>query len=189
MAELHLLLFWGILSWLSFPTTALTVAKNSLVQQRSRAWRDTAAAAAAAATIFAAPHLQPPQAQAIIPLPGADVQAILKASSDNSMITYSKNAKNFQRLGEGDSSAGSKYANDNFKSPAAAKRRAITGCKFENARREAGVGSEKDCNQRVLSGDTAFMLDALIKLDCPSCAYGIRDSGIAAGALKFATSI
>uniref|UniRef100_A0A7S2ATC8 Uncharacterized protein n=1 Tax=Octactis speculum TaxID=3111310 RepID=A0A7S2ATC8_9STRA len=120
----------------------------------------------------------------------ADVGGILKAANENSMITYSKNAKNFQRIAEGDKSAGSQYTNENFKSPAAAKRRALTGCKFDNARREAGiVGSEKDCNQRVLAGETEFMLEALKKLDCPSCAYGIQDSGPAASALKFATSI
>jgi len=41
----------------------------------------------------------------------ADVGQILKAASDSSMITYSSNARNFARLGEGDQSAGSKYQN------------------------------------------------------------------------------
>ena len=36
-----------------------------------------------------------------------------------------------------------------------------------------GKLAEKDCNQRVISGDYQFMLDALKAVDCPSCAYGI----------------
>jgi len=57
----------------------------------------------------------------------------------------------------------------------------MTGCKFESARVEAesrmggSALNEKECNIRVLSGDSAFMLDALAALDCPTCAYGILD--------------
>lgn len=92
--------------------------------------------------------------------------------------SYSSNARNMQRLASGDSSGGSVY--DNYpKSEAGKKRRAITGCKIPSARREAsllegaGLLSEKDCNVRVLSGDTGFMLEAIRKLDCPTCPYGI----------------
>jgi len=101
-----------------------------------------------------------------------DVVEILGAAARNSEITYSSNAKNFARLGEGDSSAGSVY--EEPKSPAAAKRRAMTGCKFAVSRKEAGEENEQACNGRVLSGDTVFMLDALRRLDCPTCAYGIK---------------
>jgi hypothetical protein len=143
------------------------------VHLHRRSWIGRAAAAAVAAAVTT-----------VATTPGsaeASVGAILQAASDNSMITYSSNAKNFARLGEGDQSAGSKYQNDNFKTPAAAKRRALTGCKFEVARSKAsslsnsGGLSEKDCNQRVIGGDYEFMLSTLRELDCPSCAYGIRE--------------
>ena len=93
---------------------------------------------------------------------------------------YSSNAKNFQRLGEGDSSGGSVYDN-NPTSPKARTRRAMVGCKNTSARSVAGesIGnarlSEKDCNQLVMKGDSDFMLQALTKLDCPSCPYGIGE--------------
>lgn len=93
---------------------------------------------------------------------------------------YSSNARNFQRLGEGDSSGGSVYDN-NPTSPKARARRAMVGCKNTSARSLAGesIGnarlSEKDCNQKVMKGDSDFMLQALTKLDCPSCPYGIGE--------------
>ena len=93
---------------------------------------------------------------------------------------YSSNAKNFMRLGEGDSSGGSVYDN-NPTSPKARARRAMVGCKNGSARSLAGesIGnarlSEKDCNQLVMKGDSDFMLGALRKLDCPSCPYGIGE--------------
>uniref|UniRef100_A0A7S2PTR9 Uncharacterized protein n=1 Tax=Skeletonema marinoi TaxID=267567 RepID=A0A7S2PTR9_9STRA len=93
---------------------------------------------------------------------------------------YSSNAKNFQRLGEGDSSGGSVYDN-NPTSPKARARRAMVGCKNNSARSLAGesIGntrlSEKDCNQLVMKGDSGFMLETLTKLDCPSCPYGIGE--------------
>lgn len=92
--------------------------------------------------------------------------------------SYSSNARNMERLASGDSSGGSSY--DNYpKTLASQKRRAITGCKIPSARREAAVVlgvssvSEKDCNMRVLGGDTDFMLQAIRKLECPTCPYGI----------------
>mmetsp|Transcript_48860 Transcript_48860/g.110889 ORF Transcript_48860/g.110889 Transcript_48860/m.110889 type:complete len:175 (-) Transcript_48860:450-974(-) len=102
----------------------------------------------------------------------ADVGEILSAAARNSEITYSQNAKNFGRLAEGDSSAGSRY--EDPKTPAAAKRRAMTGCKVALSRKEAGGMSEKDCNIRIMGGDTDFMVDALQRLDCPTCPYGIK---------------
>lgn len=87
--------------------------------------------------------------------------------------SYSQNARNLERLNAGDASAGSVYDNDP-KTEAARKRRAMTGCKVSSARRVAMSGSEKDCNMRVLSGDVEFMLEALRQLDCPTCPYGIR---------------
>ena len=93
---------------------------------------------------------------------------------------YSSNARNFMRLGEGDSSGGSVYDN-NPTSPKARARRAMVGCKNGSARSLAGesIGntrlSEKDCNQLVMKGESDFMLQALTKLDCPSCPYGIGE--------------
>lgn len=96
--------------------------------------------------------------------------------------SYSSNARNMERMNSGDMSGGSTYDN-NPKSEAGKRRRAITGCKSPVAREEAaenslGVSSlsEKQCNQVVLDGDSEFMLQALRKLDCPSCPYGIAAS-------------
>lgn len=86
---------------------------------------------------------------------------------------YSANARNLDRLSAGDQSGGSVY-NNNPSSPAAAKRRAMVGCKVKAARVESGVPNEKDCNTRVLGGDAEFMLEALRKLNCPTCPYGIQ---------------
>ncbi len=93
--------------------------------------------------------------------------------------SYSSNARNLDRLSIGDSSGGSVYDN-NPASASARKRRAMVGCKIDSSRKEAstisnmeGQMSEKDCNIRVMSGDTDFMLEALRKLDCPTCPYGI----------------
>ncbi len=93
--------------------------------------------------------------------------------------SYSSNAKNLDRLSIGDSSGGSVYDN-NPVSASARKRRAMVGCKIDSSRREAaaianmeGQMSVKDCNIRVMNGDADFMLEALKKLDCPTCPYGI----------------
>mmetsp|Transcript_26560 Transcript_26560/g.41198 ORF Transcript_26560/g.41198 Transcript_26560/m.41198 type:complete len:216 (-) Transcript_26560:4275-4922(-) len=101
----------------------------------------------------------------------ADVGDIFSAAARNSEISYSSNAKNLNRLSTGDASGGSVY-NNSPSSTAAAKRRALTGCKSDLARREAGIG-ERECNLRVFDGDTDFMLEILRKLDCPTCPYGI----------------
>ena len=93
--------------------------------------------------------------------------------------TYSSNANNMARLGSGDSSAGSIYDN-NPSSPKARGRRAMVACKQSPDARSLvaeSLGtkqlSEKDCNILVMSGETDVVLDALTKLDCPTCAYGI----------------
>lgn len=82
-------------------------------------------------------------------------------------------------MNTGDMSGGSVYDN-NPKSDAGKKRRAMIGCKNPVAREEAAEVilktrdlSEKSCNQQVLEGDPEFMLQALRNLDCPSCPYGI----------------
>eukprot|EP00586_Coscinodiscus_wailesii_P003072 CAMPEP_0172488002 /NCGR_PEP_ID=MMETSP1066-20121228/17348_1 /TAXON_ID=671091 /ORGANISM="Coscinodiscus wailesii, Strain CCMP2513" /LENGTH=84 /DNA_ID=CAMNT_0013254965 /DNA_START=263 /DNA_END=517 /DNA_ORIENTATION=- len=77
------------------------------------------------------------------------------------------------RLSSGDASGGSRYDNNFASGSGPAKRRAMVGCKVEMARNEAGVKTEKDCNLRVMGGDTDFMMEALRKLDCPTCPYGI----------------
>mmetsp|Transcript_20876 Transcript_20876/g.29008 ORF Transcript_20876/g.29008 Transcript_20876/m.29008 type:complete len:229 (-) Transcript_20876:44-730(-) len=91
---------------------------------------------------------------------------------------YSSNARNMARMSSGDQSAGSVYDNDPS-SPATAKRRAMLGCKINSSRKlaakdlERGSFSEKDCNLKVMDGDSEFMLKALRKLECPTCPYGI----------------
>ena len=93
--------------------------------------------------------------------------------------SYSSNARNLDRLSAGDSSGGSVY-NNSPTSAAAARRRAMVGCKIDASRRAAMVTegiksfSEKDCNLKVMDGDTEFMLKTLRELDCPSCPYGIK---------------
>ena len=87
--------------------------------------------------------------------------------------SYSSNGRNLDRLSVGDKSGGSVYDNDP-KSPGAAKRRAMLGCKIPSARLRAGMESERECNLRVLDGDSEFMLKVLRKLECPSCPYGIK---------------
>ena len=84
-------------------------------------------------------------------------------------------------LSAGDRSGGSTYSNDSSSSPAAAKRRAMVGCKIEAARNKAALMTgedalvvEKECNLRVLGGDSEFMLEALRELDCPTCPYGVE---------------
>jgi hypothetical protein len=98
------------------------------------------------------------------------------------LASYSANARNMERLNSGDSSGGSIYDN-NPSSDKGKKRRAMTGCKVPTAREEAAESvlkisslSEKDCNLRVMEGDPEFMLEALRKLDCSACPYGINDS-------------
>lgn len=92
--------------------------------------------------------------------------------------SYSSNARNFDRLANGDSSGGSLY-NNSPSSTNAAKRRAMVGCKVDASRREAmkmeGLDklSEKECNLKVMDGDSEFMLKALRELDCDTCPYGI----------------
>jgi hypothetical protein len=103
-------------------------------------------------------------------------------NESQALASYSANARNMERLNSGDSSAGSIYDN-NPSSDKGKKRRAMTGCKVPTAREEAAESvlkiaslSEKDCNLRVMEGDPEFMLEALRKLDCSACSYGINDS-------------
>jgi len=93
--------------------------------------------------------------------------------------SYSANARNLERMNTGDMSGGSVY-NNNPKSDAGKRRRAMTGCKNSVAREEAAKIvlktrdlSEKSCNQMVMEGNSEFMLQALRNLDCPSCPFGI----------------
>ena len=81
----------------------------------------------------------------------------------------------FTPLGEGNTTAGSKYQNSNFRSETAAKRRALTGCMFGAVRSKAGGISEKECSQRVLMNDCGTILGSLKDAECVSCAYGILD--------------
>lgn len=87
------------------------------------------------------------------------VQAIeaLDAAFRNNEITYSNNAKNFVRMGNGDYSQGAK---DISKAPAALKRRAVRGCKTEKIRVQSGL-TEIECMDKTMNGDTKFMLDIL----------------------------
>lgn len=101
---------------------------------------------------------------------------------NSSAKSFSANARNLERMNTGDMSGGSTYDN-NPKSDAGKRRRAITGCKSTTARDEAADAilkirslSEKECNQMVLEGNSEFMLQALRNLDCPSCPYGISST-------------
>lgn len=134
------------------------------------------------------PHLIAATAVAIpaslaIPDASADVGNILSAGLKNSQITYSSNAKNLNRINSGDLSGGSKYSTDpGAMSPAAAKRRAMLGCKIDTIRKITGVEDEKECNVRVMGdggGRSNFIqevLDVMVKLDCPTCPNGIDTS-------------
>jgi len=96
----------------------------------------------------------------------------LDSNADAAIASYSSNARNMERLASGDSSGGSTY--DNYpKTIAGQKRRAMTGCKIPSAREQAGVENERECNLKVMNGDTEFMLNALVALDCPTCPYGV----------------
>ena len=91
---------------------------------------------------------------------------------------YSSNARNMARLSSGDKSGGSVYDN-NPSSPGAARRRALQGCKISSTRNlaadKAGMKNlpERECNLKVLDGDTEFMLEAMRELECPTCPFGI----------------
>ena len=98
--------------------------------------------------------------------------AALAPALPASAKSYSANARNLERLNAGDASGGTLYDN-NPSTEASRKRRAMTGCKIASARQQAGVISEKDCNMKVLAGETEFMLQALRELDCPTCPYGV----------------
>merc|ERR1719491_70194 len=95
-------------------------------------------------------------------------------------ISYSENAKNFERISNGDLSGGAIYDN-NPTSEKARKRRAMMGCKVDVAREEASYTilkqkqslSKKNCNTMVMSGESEFMLKALQNLNCPTCPSGI----------------
>jgi hypothetical protein len=97
---------------------------------------------------------------------------VQQAPSSAVAKSYSQNARNMERLNAGDASGGSVYDN-NPATDNSRKRRAMTGCKIPSAREELGGLSEKDCNVRVMQGDTEFMLEALRKLECPTCPYGV----------------
>ena len=93
---------------------------------------------------------------------------------------YSENAANLERINNGDLSGGAVF-NNSPDTERAKKRRAMTGCKVALSREEASTNilkrtkmmSEKECNTMVMDGETEFMLQALRKLDCPTCANGI----------------
>lgn len=143
------------------------VPRNTKARAPSPSTATLVAVLVALSTTAAAATLGPAPAR-------AGVGDVLNAAVKNSEISYSSNAKNLNRLSTGDSSGGSRYDND-VVGPAA-RRRAMLGCKIEASRRLAGMGGdEKACNLRVMGGDTTFMLDALKKLDCPTCPYGVAD--------------
>uniref|UniRef100_A0A6U9VBM9 Uncharacterized protein n=1 Tax=Pseudo-nitzschia australis TaxID=44445 RepID=A0A6U9VBM9_9STRA len=94
--------------------------------------------------------------------------------------SYSENAKNLDRINNGDFSGGAVFDN-NPSTERGKKRRAFVGCKTPLSREEASTTilkrdkklSEKECNQMVLEGETEFILQALRNLDCPTCSNGI----------------
>ena len=101
----------------------------------------------------------PDASRALIPLEG--VGDVLSAAQRASKVTYSSNAKNFARMGDGDYTMGRR---DTSTSERALKRRAAAACKSPKALREAAIESEAACTKRVLEGDTQVMLSALERL-------------------------
>ena len=79
----------------------------------------------------------------------AALDGALKANE----VTYSSNAKNFQRMGEGDFSQGRRDISTSYR---ATKRRAMAVCKSSSVKEDAGV-TAKGCNQRVLADDEQFI--------------------------------
>ena len=77
------------------------------------------------------------------------IDAALRANS----ITYSTNAKNFARIGEGDYSMGSRNTST---SPAAQKRNAVAACKKPDVLKALSI-SEKECYMKTMTGDIEFM--------------------------------
>ena len=120
---------------------------------------------------------------AIFGLGGAALLAVLVGDPQQSNAIpeqkfYSSNARNMARLSSGDKSGGSVYDN-NPSSPGAARRRALQGCKISSTRNLAADKadiknlSERECNLKVLDGDTEFMLKAMRELECSTCPFGI----------------
>jgi|UPI000581A5FA hypothetical protein len=108
------------------------------------------------------------------------ITALLAPQESQALESYSANARNMERLSNGDASGGSIY--NNFPTTDAAKRRrAMMGCKSQSVRDETAPQlsmkslSERDCNMIVMeSGESAeFLLEAIRKLECPTCPYGI----------------
>jgi hypothetical protein len=125
---------------------------------------------------------QPTQSRRIIFEKAAHFSAALLLSTPNpslALASYSQNARNFERLANGDESGGSVYDN-NPTAKGARRRRAMTGCKIPSTREEAAEQlmlsslSEKDCNLKVMDEDAEFMLKAMRALECPTCPYGVK---------------
>jgi len=95
-----------------------------------------------------------------------DVGDILDAAKRNSEKTYSNNARNIQRIQQGDYSQGAKQTST---SERGLRRRAALACKSPKALKASNYDSEADCTRAVLAGEgTQIMLDALDNLgdDC-----------------------
>jgi hypothetical protein len=57
--------------------------------------------------------------------------------------------------------AGNLQLKDGEESDASRKRRAMSACRDSNLRSKAGVNDAKTCNNRVMIGDSRFILDQL----------------------------
>eukprot|EP00978_Attheya_sp_CCMP212_P016272 scaffold42485_cov50-Attheya_sp.AAC.3 len=57
--------------------------------------------------------------------------------------------------------AGNVNLKEGPESDASKKRRAMAGCREESFRKKSNVPNVKECNSRVLQGDTSFMLDVM----------------------------
>ena len=91
----------------------------------------------------------------------ASVGDIFEAAKRSNEITYSSNAKNMQRMQQGDYSMGSKQTSTNERG---LKRRAALACKSSKALKEAKYKNEGDCTRDVLAGTIDPMLKALDRL-------------------------
>ena len=91
----------------------------------------------------------------------AITDALEAAVKSNQQKSYSNNAKNLERMSQGDYSMGSKQTSTSERSK---KRIAVAACKNGQFRSFTKV-SEKECNNKVFDNDYAWVLDGLEKME------------------------
>ena len=91
----------------------------------------------------------------------AMTDALEAAVKSNQQKSYSNNAKNLERMSQGDYSMGSKQTSTSERSK---KIIAVAACKNGQFRSFTKV-SEKECNNKVFDNDYAWVLDGLEKME------------------------